>query len=150
MSSILSTVQKGLLQSVMTDVHDTFKRSLKVIKEGKITTISSNPSYSHIYRQPASINSATKTAVERTIEVRIFYIKGDKEKAYVTPGKEGDVSFSQNDVFVRLKMIQSDFDFIKDSERVILDGNTFVISSSEMPHGLFGNGFYTIYLKRSI
>ena len=48
---------------------------------------------------------------------------------------------------VRLKILSSDYDYIKDAKRFDVDGKRYVLNSSFRPHGLFDNKYYTIYLK---
>jgi hypothetical protein len=146
MASLISDVQKASLQAVMVNIHDTFKRSLKAFKEGKEVILSTNPSYSHIYKQP--LGNVQKTAVERTIEARVYYFPRKVGNETIDVSSSDSLKLQQPIDEVRLKISEADYAFVKDSERFILDGNVFTKASSEHPNGLFGSGFYTVYLKR--
>lgn len=148
MPSLISVNQKISLQAVFTDIHDTFKRSLKAFKDGKKIVLSSNPNYSHVYEQ-RPLGNITYESVEKTIEARVYYLKSGQEKEAITPAAQGDLTIEQANAHVRLKVTPEDFEFLNTAERIVLDGHVFRISSTEVPHGLFGSGFYTIFLKRT-
>src|SRR6478736_424267 len=148
MPSLISVAQKASLQAVFTDIHDPFKGSLKAFKEGKKVVLSSNPGYSHVYGQRPLGNIAYEKQ-ERTIEARVFYLKSQQEKEALTPAAQGDLTIEQANAHVRLKVTPEDFEFLSTAERIVLDTHTYLISSTEMPHGLFGSGFYTIFLRRT-
>lgn len=147
MASFIAPSQKISLQAVFNDLHDTFKRALKVFKEGKEVVISSNPNYSHIYKQP-NLDNVQRTALERTIEARIFYFprKLGSERVGVT--SQDGLKTQQPTEEVRLKMSEDDYAFVKDAERFILDGAVYTKDSAIIPNGLFGTGFKTLLLKR--
>jgi len=148
MASLISQVTKLELQSVFTDIHDTFARDIKAYKEGRQVTLSSNSSYSHIYNRPVSADTVI-TTLEKTISARIYYYPRYQNKDVMPTSTEESLKLSQAAAEVRIKVPQVDYDFLKDAERIILDGATFSIASTAMPHGLFGSGFYTFILKRT-
>ncbi len=145
MASFLTTTQKNALHAVMIDIHDTFKRTLKCIKEGQEIVLSTNPNYNHIYKQP--LDNIERSVVERDIEARIYYIPR-KTNENVSLSSEGSLQLDQPAEEVRLKLIPDDYEFVKESSRFIVDGVPYAPSSPAVPNGLFGSGFYTIYLKR--
>lgn len=147
MPSFFTDAQKTALQDVMTDVHDTFKRTLKVFKEGKDVILSTNVNYSHIYKQP--LGNVQKQTVERDIQARIYYFPRKIGNESVGVTSEDSLKVQQPTEEVRLKMAIDDYEFVKDAERFILDGAVYAKASAIIPNGLFGSGFYTIYLRRT-
>ncbi len=143
MASFISPSQKVGLQAVMTNIHDTFKRTLKAFKEGKLVVLSTNVQYSHVYKQP--IDNATKQTVERDIEARVYYFP---KKMNQQIQSATDLTLTQDTEEVRLKISTSDYNFVKDCDRFVLDGFAFEKASPPRPNGLFDTGFYTVYLRR--
>ncbi len=146
MASLISPAQKAALQAVMVNIHDTFKRTLKAFKEGKQIVLSTNPSYSHIYKQP--LDNVVRQASQRDIEARIYYFPRKVGNETIGVTSQDNLKLEQPIDEVRLKISESDYNFVKDAERFIIDGNPFSKASEEHPNGLFGSGFYTLYLKR--
>jgi hypothetical protein len=147
MASLISLAQKAAFEAVMVDVHDTFKRTLKAFKEGKEVILSTNPSYSHIYKQP--LGNVQKATIERDIEARIYYFPRKITNEVPNITSDDSLKLQQPAEEVRLKITASDYDFVKDTERFIIDGNVYAKSSPAVQSGLFGSGFYTLYLKRA-
>ncbi len=147
MASFLTAAQKASMQAVMTNIHDTFKRSLKAFKDGKKVILSTNPSYSHIYKQPVA--NVEREKVERTIEARIYYLPRHQDKENASLSTEDSLKLQQEAAQVRIKVTVADYEFLKTAERVVLDDHPYEIISTEVPHGLFGSGFYTFYLRRA-
>lgn len=147
MASFLSTAQKASLQGVMDSVHDTFKRSLKAFKDGKRVILSTNPNYSHIYKTATSNTTVEK--IETTIEARVYYYARHQDKEAISMTTEDSLKLQQAAALVRIKVKEQDWLFLKNAERIELDSHPFEITSTEMPHGLFGTGFYTLFLKRT-
>lgn len=146
MASLISDSQKASLQSVMSDMHDTFAREIKAFKDGKRVTLSSNPNYSHVYK--SSTSSVETRKVEKTIFARIYYPGSKQDKSTVTLTSADYVKLAQFAAVARIKVAKDDWEFLKDCERITLDESVFQITSTGMPHGLFGSGFYTLNLQR--
>ena len=146
MPSLISDIQKASLQSAMSDIHDTFAREIKAFKDGKHVTLNSNPSYSHIYK--SSTPNTTVQKIEKTILARIYYPESKQNKSTVQLTSSDYVKLAQFAAVVRIKIAKDDWEFMKDCERVTLDDSVFQITSTGMPHGLFGSGFYTLNLQR--
>lgn len=147
MGSLISAAQKTAWQSVHSNIHDTFSLPIKVFKEGKDIILSTNPNYSHIYKQP--LGNIQKQTNERTIQARIFYFPRKLGNTFSALSNEDAVKLEQPSEEVRLKVTTADFDFIKDADRFILDGHAYEKASGGTPNGLFGSGFYTIIIRRT-
>jgi hypothetical protein len=147
MASLISDAQKASLQAVMGHIHDTFQREIKAYREGKQVVISSSPGYSHIYKSASQ--SVAVQPVERSILARVFYYARSQDKETVPLSGDDYLKLAQAAAVVRIKIKQADWDFLKECERFIIDGTPFQVTSTGMPHGLFGSGFYTLYLQRT-
>lgn len=145
MGSLLDSLQKAGLESVMHDVHDTFKRTVKAYKEGKKVVISTNPNYNGLYGKPANTQVVP---IERTMEVRIYYFSKSQEKQGMNISSEDSLQVQGSEGEVRIKVTNADYEFLADAERITLDGEVFRFGSAPRRHGLFGAEFVTLILKR--
>lgn len=144
MGSLISDAGKASLQSVFSNIHDTFSRAVNAFKDGKEVILSTNPNYSHIYKQP--LGNVSKTTLERVIQARIYYFP--RKAGNETLGVGGDLNPQQPIDEIRLKVLPADYQFLLTAERIIVDGALFQLASVGNPHGLFGTGFFTVYLRR--
>lgn len=147
MASFLTDAQKTSLQSVMTDMHDTFARDITVFKEGVQASVYTASNYSHVYNRPLASNT-TITPIQKTVSARIYYYPRYQDKAVVPSSTEDALKLVSASAEVRIKVPLAEYEFMKDVERIILDGFPFSVGSTPMPHGLFGVGFHTFILRR--
>lgn len=146
MGSLISAAQKAGLESVMNDLHDTWKLPLKAFKEQEQIFISTNPNYSSAYQAPVGLQ--TSTPVERSFEARIYYVPKGLELKIPSISEQDALRLALSEHQVRLKVLPEDYEFLKEAKRLQIDDNVYSISSAERPHGLFSSKFYTIYLKK--
>lgn len=147
MAGLLSDAQKASLQSVMDTMHDTFKRPLAAYKRTGLVTITSQTGYSHVYGGPTPQTTTTEQVYNFSARVYYFARHQDKEEIQMTPQDYAKLAAAAAEV--RLKVTTADAEWLKDAERVILDNSPFQFVSTPMPHGLFGTGHVTLYLKRT-
>lgn len=148
MASFFTDAQKAGLNAVMSDMHDTWKRPIRAFKQGRQVVLSTDPNYSHVYGKPLAADTTIVT-LERTIQARVYYYALHQDTETMSSSTEDSIKLAQAAAKVRIKVAQDDYDFLKNAERIVLDGSTFSIASTPMPHGLFGSGFYTLQLNRT-
>jgi hypothetical protein len=147
MGSFFTDAQKASLQGVMNDMHDTWKKDIRVFKEGKQIVAVTSSNYSHIYNRPLNSTTTIET-IERTVGARIYYYPRYQDKAVTPMSTEDAIKLAAASAEVRIKVQEADYEFMKEVERIVLDGSPFSVASTAMPHGLFGSGFYTFILRR--
>ena len=146
MSSLISEGQKAALQGVMLDLHDTWKLPFQAYKEQKKVILSHNPNYSSAYKNPQGLTNSTP--VSKTIWARLYYVPKGLEVASPNISNQDALRLALAEIQLRIKIVKEDYEFLKDAERIEVEGQIYTIHSAERPHGLFNAQFYTIYLKR--
>ena len=147
MTSFLDNIDKDGLESVFDDLHDTFARDIKFIKDSQKIILSTNPNYNYLYKNTKGQMSSVKNKIiQTTMKARILYVGRQNEDVF--DGEAGaQIKVDKHVGEVRVKVNKDGYDFLKDAKRCELDGRKFTISSDERPHGLFSPRYYTFYLK---
>ena len=146
MASFLSPSQKASLQSVMDDMHDTFKVTIKAFKEGKKIVLSTNPGYNHLYQRPT--NGVQIITEEREFEARVWFPPKTQEKSSINVSAQDNLKLQNETVQGRIKVKEADYEYLKDAERITYNGEIYRIASAPRRHGLFGSGYITLYLDK--
>jgi len=147
MGSLISDSDKERFQAVFEDLHDTFARNIKFIKDAKRVILSTDPNYNYLYNNVrGNIASVKYKITEKTFKARILYIGRQNEDIF--DGDTGaQIKVDKHIGEVRIKVGKEGYSYLKDTKRCELDGRKFSVISDEMPHGLFEPHFYTFYLK---
>jgi hypothetical protein len=147
MGSLISDSEKERFQAVFEDLHDTFARDIKFIKDAKRVILSTDPNYNYLYNNVrGSVASVKYKITEKTFKARILYIGRQNEDIF--DGEAGaQIKVDKHVGEVRIKVDAEGYSYLKDTKRCEFDGRKFSIISDEMPHGLFTPHFYTFYLK---
>ena len=73
MGSLINNIDKESLESVFDDIHDTFAREIKFIKDAQKIILSTDPYYNYLYKNArGQINSIKRKIVETTFKARIL------------------------------------------------------------------------------
>ena len=147
MGSLISDSDKERFQAVFENLHDTFARDIKFIKDAKRVILSTDPNYNYLYNNVrGNVASVKYKITEKTFKARILYIGRQNEDIF-----DGDagahIKVDKHIGEVRIKVDKEGYSYLKDTKRCELDGRKFSVISDEMPHGLFKPHFYTFYLK---
>ena len=147
MGSLISDSEKERFQAVFEDLHDTFARDIKFIKDAKRVILSTDPNYNYLYNNVrGSVASVKYRITEKIFKARILYIGRQNEDIF--DGEAGaQIKVDKHIGEVRIKVDAEGYSYLKDTKRCEFDGRKFSIISDEMPHGLFTPHFYTFYLK---
>lgn len=145
MASLFSDDEKAFFESLIDDVHDTFKREIYVYSEGTNLVMSLDPNYNGFYQR--NVPNVQVTPIRTTIQARIKYAAEQP-----VDGINQETIDFQTKVFlpagsVRLKVDASGYEVMKDARRIEFDGRTFIPESTNRPHGLFAPKYYTFILK---
>ncbi len=146
-TSLISTSERAALNSVMDDIHETFAREITVYKEASKVVIITDPNFNPLYDTGEQTTSYVNTPVYKTFKVRIQYEDDIAKRYWSDAGMQSQIKLEAIVGTVRLKILSSDYDYIKDAKRFDVDGKRYVLNSSFRPHGLFDNKYYTMYLK---
>ena len=144
-TSYLSATQKRNIANVFDSIHETFQRPITIWKVGERVSLASNSQYNSFYRQQSSNTEFTEVSLETT--ARIKYVKADEELFKFSDGTAGGV---QNKVIlpagsVKIKVDRAAYEFIKNAERLELDGNRFAVVSNARQIAMFGPDYSPYY-----
>ena len=147
MANLLSNAQKTAYQNAFNDLHDTFARDIYIYKEAKTTVISTSPNYNAIYQQNVAQNQTVRRQVQSgKFSARITYDTDRNQSTLTSPEIDSQLKLKMPDGYVRIKVDESGYEYIKKSKRVEFDGRKFTIESDVRPHGLFSPTHYTFFL----
>jgi hypothetical protein len=147
MGSLISDSDKERFQAVFDDMHDTFARDIKFIKDAKRVVLSTDPHYNYLYNNVRGQVASVKYKItEAVFKARILYIGRQNEDLF-DGETSAQIKVDKHIGEVRIKVDRTGYNYLKDTKRCEFDGRKFTVISDEMPHGLFTPYFYTFYLK---
>jgi len=147
MGSLIDDQGKEDLQSVFKNIHDTFARDIKFIKDATKVILSTDPNYNYLYNNTkGEISSIKYKITEATFKARIMYVGRQNEDLF-DGETSAQIKVDKHVGEVRIKVDSEGYAYLKDAKRCEFDGRKFSVISDEMPHGLFTPHFYTFYLK---
>jgi hypothetical protein len=143
MAGFLSQNTKNNIKSIVDRIHDTFARPIVAYKQGQKITIETSGGYNSIYKKNPTIPKQELLQNSRTINARIKYEKFDQENFYQESSQEKIII---PDGAVYIKVSKDDYEWIKLSKTIELDGKTFAVKSPGKPEGMFGPQYYKFLL----
>ena len=147
MGSLISDSDKNRFESVFDDIHDTFARDIKFIKEAQRVILSTDPNYNYLYKNvKGQVKSIKRSVVQATFKARILYI-GRQNEGVFDRDVGAQIKVEKHVGEVRVKVDETGYGYLKGTKRCEFDGRKFSVISDEMPHGLFSPKYYTFYLK---
>ena len=139
-SSLLDDAAKNEINSILDNLHDTFKRNIVVYVRETITV--PNTSYNPLYgRNPSTTTQIKLTPY--TISARIYYpgrmLEQDQDNRLRLPDSQGKV---------RLKITATDLSLVRKADRIEIDNNSYTLAGDDHVDGPFGARYYMVYLER--
>ena len=149
MAKFLSSSDRAHIAANLLDLHDTFGRDIVVYKEAQKVIISTDPNYNYLYNSGGSqTTSIENVPVKRVFKARIRYDSDRSLEYFGETDAQVKVTRPDPNSMVRIKLKIEDYQYIKDSKRIELDGRMFHIESDPRPHGLFDViQFNTLFLR---
>ena len=146
-TSLISAADKGSLNNVFNDIHQTFGRPITIYQSAQEVVLVTNPDNNFLY-QSAPMNSLTSTVIQSGVYLaRVLYGKREELVPFAGGGlAQNQVRLSEGEV--RIKLDPTGAAYLAGAERIQFDGNTFMVNTDSRPHGLFDPNFKTFYLKR--
>ena len=147
MASLITSAQKAAIQSALSEVHDTFARDIYVYIEKKVATRPSNLNYNPLYgrtKDDSKLSSQT-TLVKHTVQARVSYAPNQGE-SIIDAGAQFNLTASHGKV--RIKVDSNGYEKVKDSTRIEIDDNLFIVDTDAKNVGPFSTQYYTVFLKR--
>lgn len=146
MASFLSASEKTAINSVLTDLHDTFKKDIFVYT-ANVPDVADDSDYNPLYGRSSdqSFSSDDYELIKETISARVYYMNDQKE---VNDQLGGQMNLTVSQGIVRLKVDKAGIEKIKTAQKVEVDDVLYLPISDPKVIGPFGNQFYMIYLRR--
>jgi hypothetical protein len=143
MSGLLSENTKQNIKDVIDRIHDTFARPLVAYKAGQKISIYTSGGYNSLYKNNPTIPKQELQQNSKTIYARIKYEKFDQDNFYQESSQE-KIIIPEGAVFIKVN--KEDYEWIRLSKTVELDGKTFGVKSPGKPEGMFGPQYYKFLL----
>jgi hypothetical protein len=140
---------KDYLDSIMNDIHDTFKKLIYSHQDGELTVLTHDPQYSSIYSNH-QLGDGINSEIEPIKEQFYGRILHD-HKQYLKPvdvGDENSIKLKLSDGQTRIKVDADGKAIVLKSKKIEIDGVLYEIDTSARAHGLFSHNFFTFYLKK--
>ena len=146
MASLLTDSEKTVINSALSDVHDTFARNIYVyVKESSSTPTELN--YNPLYGRRVNVSkiSSEDTLTKYTYTARIFY-KNQQEEDIIDGNGQMNLMASEGEV--RIKVKSDAYEKIKICSKIEVDDELYVVNGDAKVIGPFNAQFYSIFLKR--
>lgn len=143
--SYLTQTQKESIGSILENIHQTFCRPITIFKIGQRIAIASDSSFNAFYEEQSSPERET---VSLTVNARIKYLNAGEE---LISFKDGSARTGQQNKIVmpigsvKIKVDEAGKDFLKDAQRVELDGNRYSVISNGRLIAMFGPSISPYY-----
>jgi len=146
MASLLTDAEKSVVQSALSDMHDTFARDIYVYVE-ETSSVPVELNYNPLYgrRKNTAKISSEQTLTKYTYSARIFYKNEHKED--IIDGN-GQMNLIASEGQVRIKVKSDAYEKIKICSRIEVDDQLYIIDGDAKVIGPFDAQFYSVFLKR--
>lgn len=154
MSGFLSNKKITDVRSKFDTLHNTFKKSAIAYKTKRISPSSeaeSNQSHNYLYGTAGGTSHLTQEervvdTVSLEFEARMYHINSDKNNL-AQEFQGADVKIPVPDGILKIIVKEDEYDFIREADRVEIDGVDYSIESDAKPYGFTSRHFYIFYLK---
>jgi hypothetical protein len=143
MSGFLDNTQKQNIKNIVDRIHDTFARPIVAYKQGQKIAIYTSGGYNSLYKNNPTIPKQELQQNSKTIYARIKYQTFDQDNFYQESSQE-KIIIPEGAVYIKVN--KEDYEWIRLSKTVELDGKTFAIKSPGKPEGMFGPQYYKFLL----
>ena len=119
MGSLISDSDKERFQAVFENLHDTFARDIKFIKDAKRVILSTDPNYNYLYNNVrGNVASVKYKITEKIFKARILYIGRQNEDIF--DGEAGaQIKVDKHIGEVRIKVDKEGYSYLKDTKKAL-------------------------------
>ena len=144
---LLSSSQRTEIKSVFDDLHDTFKKEIKVFtkKLASYSGPSNNQNYLFDKNSPRTIAEPEYTST--SIYARVKHM--DRSEIAKIPGIQSQTNIQLPEGLLRLKIQSSDYQTLVKAAKIDYGGLTYSLFSDAGKIGPFEAEYYMLYYKRS-
>lgn len=145
MGSLLTDAQKSEIASVFDDIHDTFKRTITIYREGEAVLININDSNNSLYDRGLDSTRTTQSLEKYTTSARIKYY-GEHGVEELSGDTGSNLEFPYGTI--RLKIDETAYNLISSAKKIDVDGQLYRLRSGAARTGPFSAEYYVVYLQR--
>lgn len=144
---LLTSTEKTAISAVFDNLHDTFKRSVKVFTKtlASYTGISAN--HNALFGTNKTQNPTEPAATVTTILARVKFM--DKSEVGKIPGLNTGSNLSLPEGTIRLKVSDDDYALLRKAVKIEYGGLSYVLHSDAGKIGPFDVNYYTLYFSRA-
>lgn len=124
-------------------MHDSFAKEIFVYTEDKMPAASNESEFNPIFEE-STITTAEVILVKTSIMARVKY--EDKQIEDNFAGSSSNVPISRGKV--RIKIHKDDWALVKNSARIEIDDDLFILDTDPKNAGPFVSNYKLVYLKR--
>jgi hypothetical protein len=146
MASLLTDAEKTAINSALSNVHDTFSRTIYVYVE-EASSVPAELNYNPLYgrtKNTAKISSEI-TLTRHSFDARIYYKNEQKED--IIDGN-GQMNLLASEGQIRIKVKSDAYEKIKICSKIEVDDELYIVDGDAKVIGPFDAQFYSIFLKR--
>lgn len=149
MASLLTDEQKSQAESLLNDLHDTYKKKIFYFKEREVLTLSASSNFNYIYGEDGNDVNKTTEIVSGYFMGRILWLDPIAKKYPNFTYQNENIPMLINKNIARLKVDVQGYEIIKNSKQIKLpDDRIYKVQSSPKPIGAFDNlNYYSILLE---
>lgn len=143
MASLITDAEKVTIENLFADLHDTFKTTVYAFVE-ESSSVESDVDYNPLYNRTKSQSRVVPdiVKVKYPIEARVFYPKLTEEE------RLQDVMIPSSNDKCRLKIAKADYEIIKRSSVIEVDGENYKLDSKNNQIGPFTINYVEVMLQR--
>lgn len=147
MADLFSQTEKTAISLVFDDIHDSFKRPVKVFTKVVANHSNTSANFNGIFGQNKIQNPSEPTLTSETIQVRVKHM--DKSEVGKISGINTGTNISLPEGAIRLKVPEQYYNLIKKSSKIEFAGLTYALHSDAGKIGPFDINYYTLYFSRA-
>ena len=139
MSSLISSIDKNIISSVFDDLHDTYGKEVYVYTRDQGSQVVDESNYNPIFGANDSAESISNDVVliKTAILARVNYDPRQTEDNLTVGVSNIPISRGR----VRLKVHNNDWDLVKNSVKIEIDNDLFVLDTDPDNLGPFTNNY---------
>ena len=143
MASLLSQSQKQKINSVLDNIHDTFKKDIIIYTE--IIEENFNGDFNSLYKKSQNSTTFPSRLESETVQARVYYLNEQKE---LDVSGLAEIGLKLSNGVVRLKVTKDVLEKILTAAKVEIDDVLYSLISDQKNIGPFGSNYYMVFLKR--
>jgi hypothetical protein len=138
MDGFINLDQKQNIRNIVDKIHFTFARTIIAYKEGKKTSVQTNPKYNSFYKR-SSDEKVRLSQNSKEIQARIQY-KDLQQRDFFQGSAQEKINIPEGKIYIIVNV--EDYLFVKESRVVEIDGKSYAVNSPGLALGMFGPQYY--------